>query len=73
MEDGGKTDDLARRLAERVRREHGDGAKIDRLVLVASVTDEGGGERISVEAGDLEPYQRAGTLRHALNSVTAEG
>jgi hypothetical protein len=66
------TEELARRLAERVRQDHGEGAKIERLVLVASVTEEDGTQRAVVEAAETMPlYERAGTLRHALTKITA--
>jgi len=65
------TESLARRLAERVREAYGEGATVERLVLVASVTEEDGVQRAVVEADGLPLYEQAGTLRHALNAITA--
>jgi len=65
------TEDLARRLIEKVRQKYGDGATVERLVVVASITEENGVERAVVEAQDGLPlYAQAGTLRHALNALT---
>jgi len=65
------TETLAARLADKVREAYGEGADIKRLVLVASVTERDGAQRAVVESDGLEPYGRAGTLRHALNALTA--
>ena len=65
------TESLARRLAERVREAYGEGAKIERLVLVASVTKEDGAQRAVVEADALPLYEQAGTLRHGLSALTS--
>jgi hypothetical protein len=60
---------LARSLAERVRREHGKGAKIERLILLASVTEEDGSQVTVVEADEGLPLSaQADTLRHALST-----
>jgi hypothetical protein len=67
-----QAEDLARRLAEKVRLAYGEGASIERLVLIASVTEEDGAQRAVVEANGLPLYERAGTLRHALNALTSE-
>jgi hypothetical protein len=65
------TEDLVRRLIEKVRQDYGEGASVEWLVLVASVTEENGAERAVVEAADGLPlYVQAGTLRHALNALT---
>lgn len=62
---------LARSLAERVRREHGKGAKIERLILLASVTEEDGSRVTVVEADEgLPPSAQADTLRHALTTFS---
>jgi len=65
------TQTLAARLAERVRQDHGEGANIERLVLVASITQADGRQRAVVEGNGLEPYEQAGTLRHGLSAITA--
>jgi len=66
------TEALTRRLAERVREAYGDEADIERLVLVASVTEEDGSQRAVVEANsELPLYAQAGTLRHGLAALTA--
>ena len=65
------TEDLGRRLVEKVRQEYGDGATVERLVVVASVTEEDGSQRAVVEAQDgLALYEQAGTLRHGLSALT---
>jgi len=67
-----KTEDLGRRLLEQARRDHGAGAKVERVFLVASVTEENGSQRAVVVSSDgLKLYEQAGTLRHALNTITA--
>jgi hypothetical protein len=63
-------DDLARRLAEKVLENCGEGATVKPLVLVASVTEEDGAERDVVESNGLLLHQQAGTLRHAVNALT---
>jgi hypothetical protein len=63
---------LALRLAEKVRQEYGEGATIDRLLLVASVTEEDGSQRAVVESNGLPLYEQAGTLLHARNTLTRE-
>src|SRR5215218_8513344 len=61
-----KTEDLGRRLLEQARRDHGAGAKVEQVLMVASVTEENGAQRAVVVSDDhLEPYEKAGTLRHA--------
>ena len=68
-----KTEDLGRRLLEQARRDHGAGAKVERVLLVASVTKEDGAQRaIVVSADGLKLYEQAGALRHALASLTAQ-
>jgi hypothetical protein len=57
------TEDLVRRLIEKVRQDYGEGAEIERLVLVASVTEPGGAQRAAVESNGLPLYEQAGTLR----------
>ena len=64
------TQDLTRRLIEKVRQDYGDGASTDRLVLVASVTEEDGAQRAVVESNGLPLYEQPGTLRHALGALT---
>jgi hypothetical protein len=67
-----KTEDLGRRLLEQARRDHGAGAKVERVLLVASVTEENGAQRaVVVSADSLKLYEQAGTLRHALRALTA--
>jgi len=40
--------------------------------MVASVTEENGSQRaVVVSADGMEPYEKAGTLRHALRAITA--
>ena len=56
MENAIDTTELARRLAEKVRREHGAEADIDGIVLVARVTEEDGTQRMAVEANGLEHH-----------------
>jgi hypothetical protein len=56
-----------------VRCNHDEGARIERLVLVASVTEENGTERVVVEAdGGLPLYARAATLRYGLKAITSK-
>jgi hypothetical protein len=50
----------------------GEGATVDRLVLVAGVLEENGAERVVVESNGLPLYEHAGTLRHALNALSRE-
>ena len=67
-----KTEDLGRRLLEQARRDHGAEAKVERVLLVASVTEENGSQRaVVVSADGLPLYEQAGTLRHALSALTA--
>lgn len=67
-----EAEDLARRLAERISHDYGEGATVDRIVLVASVTEEDGSQRAVVAAGDGLPlYAQAGTLRRVLSTITA--
>jgi hypothetical protein len=58
-------------LAEKVRQTYGTLADIDVLLLVASVTEENGSQRIAVEGNVLEPYQQATHLRHALSTISS--
>jgi hypothetical protein len=65
------TEDLARRLIEKIRHAYGEDASVDRLVVVASVTEPDGAQRAVVEAQDgLALYEQAGTLRHGLSALT---
>ena len=67
----GTREDAARALIEKVRETYGDGATIDRLILVASVTEEDGSQRIAIEAADgLALYEQQGTLRRAFSTIT---
>jgi hypothetical protein len=67
-----KAEDLGRRLLEQARRDHGAGTKVERVLMVASVTEENGSQRaVVVSADGMEPYEKAGTLRHALRAITA--
>jgi len=67
-----KTEDLGRCLLEQARRDHGAGAKVERVLMGASVTKEDGAQRaVVVSADGLPLYAQAGTLRHALSALTA--
>jgi len=70
MENAIETTELARHLAEEVRRRYGAEADIDGLLLVCSVTEEDGAQRIAVEADGMALNVQQGHLRHALNSLS---
>ena len=65
------TEDLAHRLLEQVRDFYGEHATVERLVLVASVTQKDGAQRAVAVANGLPLYEQSGTLRHALSALTA--